>query len=98
MSSEPDTRGATIRERAHVHVPLNSKWLTAGQLRYLAVALEVLSSGTSADIRLIEGKLTKLGRESHNVQVVIDEGTPMAALDLQDELGTFLIVVTSDQF
>ena len=99
MSSEPDTRGATIRERAHVHVPLNSKWLTAGQLRYLAVALEVLSSGTSADIRLIiEGKLTELGRESHNVQVVIDEGTPMAALDLQDELGTFLIVATSDQF
>ena len=97
MSGESDTRGATIRERARVHVPLNSKRLTAGQLRRLAVALEVPSSGTSADIRLIiEGRLTKLGQEPHNVQVVIDEGTPMAALDLQDELGTFLTVLAED--
>ena len=51
----------------------------AGQLRHLVVALEVSSSGTSADIWLIiEGKLTKLGREPHNIQVVIDKGTPMA--------------------
>ena len=69
----------------------------AGQLCHLAVALEVLSSGTSADIRLIiEGKLTKLGWEPHNVHVVIDKGTPMAVLDFQDELGTFLTVQAED--
>ena len=97
MSGESNTRGATIRERARVHIPLNSKRLTAGQLRRLVVALEVPSSGTSADIRLIiEGRLTELGREPHNVQVVIDEGTPMAALDLQDESGTFLTVLAED--
>ena len=97
MSGESDTRGAIIRERARVHVPLNSKRLMAGQLRCLAVALEVPSSGASADIRLIiEGKLIELGREPHNVQVVIDEGTPMAALDLQDESGTFLTVLAED--
>ena len=80
MSGESYTRAATVREMGHVHVPLNSKWLTASQLRCLAVALEVLSSGTAADIRLIiEGKLS---RELHNVQAVIDEGTLMAALDL----------------
>ena len=57
----------------------------------------VLSSGASADIQLIiEGRLTKLGREPHNVQVVIDEGTPIAALDLQDESGTFLTVQDED--
>ena len=69
----------------------------AGQLHRLAVALEMPSSGTSADIRLmVEGKLNKLGRESHNIQVVIDEGMPMAALGLQDESGTFLIVQAED--
>ena len=61
------------------------------------MALEVPSSGASADIRLIiEGRLTELGRELHNVQVTIDEGTSMAALDLQDESGTFLTVQAED--
>ena len=94
MSGEADTRsGATIRERARVHVPLNSKRLTAGQLRRLAVALGVPSSGSPADIRLIiEGKLTELGREPQNVQVVMEEGTPTAGLRLQDESGTFVTV------
>ena len=61
MSSEADTRGPTIREWACIHVPLNSKQLTVGQLRCLVVVLEVPSSDTSAYIQLIiEGKLTKL--------------------------------------
>ena len=69
----------------------------AGQLCCLAVALEVPSSVTTADIRLIiEGKLTDLGQEPHNMQVVIDEGTPVAASDLQDALGTFLTVEAND--
>ena len=94
MSGEADTRsGATISERARVHVPLNSKRLTAGQLRRLAVALGVPSSGSPADVRLIiEGKLTELGREPQNVQVVMEEGTPTAGLRLQDESGTFVTV------
>ena len=61
------------------------------------MALEVPSSGASADIQLIiEGRLTELGREPHNVQVVLDECTPMVALDLQDESGTFLTVLAED--
>ena len=61
------------------------------------MALEVPSLATSADVQLIlEGKLTKLGQKPHNIQVVIDEGTPMAALDLQDESGTFLTVQDED--
>ena len=97
MSSESDTGSATIREGVYVLIPLNSKQLTAGQLRHSAVALEVLSSGTSADIRLIiEGKLTKLGRKPLNIEVAMDKGTPMAVLDLQDESGTFLTVQAED--
>ena len=69
----------------------------AGQLCCLAVALEVPSSDTTADIRLIiEGKLTDLGQEPHIVQVVIDEGMPVAASDLQDATGTFLTVEADD--
>ena len=81
------TQGCNNKGKACVHVPMNSKRLTAGQLHRLVVALEVPSSGTSADILLIiEGKLTKLGWALHNVHV-IDEGTPMAALDLQDKFS-----------
>ena len=69
----------------------------AGQLCCLAVAIEVPSSSTTADIRLIiEGKLIDLGQELHNVQVVIDEGTPVAASDLQDASGIFLTVEADD--
>ena len=94
MNDESDTRGATIRERAHVHI---SKRLKAGQLLCLVVALEVPSSATSADVQfIIEGKLTELGQKPHNTQVVIDKGLPMAVLDLQDESGTFLTVQTED--
>ena len=68
MNDESDTRGATIKERVHVHVPLNFNRLKAGQLLCLAVALEVPSSGTSNDVQLIiEGKLTELGQKPHNI-------------------------------
>ena len=46
MSDESDTTGTTIGERMHIHVSLNLKRLTAGQLRCLVAALEVLFSGS----------------------------------------------------
>ena len=78
---------------AHVHVPLNSRRLTAGQLRRLAMALEVPSSGNPADTRLIiEGKLAEMGRQPRNVQVVLEGGSPTAGLSLRDETGIFVTV------
>ena len=78
---------------AHVHVPLNSRRLTAGQLRRLTMALEVPSSGSPADTRLIiESKLADMGRQPWNVQVVLEGGSPMAALSLRDETGIFVTV------
>ena len=72
-----------IRKRMHIHVPLNSMRITAHQLHCLAMTLGVLSSDSPAGIQLIiEGKITKLGREPQNVQVIIEEGTPMAELHL----------------
>ena len=78
---------------AHVHVLLNSKRLTAGQLRRLAMALEVPSSGGPVDTRLIiEGKLAEMGRQPQNVQVVLEGTSPTAGLSLRDETGTFVTV------
>ena len=37
-----------------------------------------------------------MGQEPHNVQVVIDKGMPMGALDIQDESGTILTVQAED--
>ena len=43
-----------------------------------SVVLGVPSSGSSTDICLVtEGKITKLGWEPQNIQVVIEESKPM---------------------
>ena len=51
------------------------------------------SSGSINDLRLvIEGKITELGREPCNVQVLFEEHTSEAAFTLLDDSGEFLTV------
>ena len=51
------------------------------------------SSGSIDDLRLvIEGKITELGRELCNVQVLFEEHTSEAAFTLLDDSGQFLTV------
>ena len=53
-------------------LPLTSKRLTAVHLRRLAQVLEIPASAMIEDTRLmIDGKLTEIGKEPQNVQVII---------------------------
>ena len=62
-------------------------------LRRLSAELGLTSSGSIDDLRLvIEGKITELGREPCNVQVLFEEHTSEAAFTLVDDSGEFLTV------
>ncbi|KAL5481622.1 hypothetical protein EMCRGX_G021819 [Ephydatia muelleri] len=78
-------RGSTI-------LSLNSRRLTTAHIRQLAVALEIPTRASAADIlRMIEGKITEDGRDPFNVQVVVKEGEDGGILlQLQDAEGVFL--------
>ena len=62
-------------ERPCARLPINSKCLATQQIKWVAVALEILTTAS-----------TKLGREPRNVQVVV-EGMEMY---LCEEKGKFL--------
>ena len=70
-----DSGSATERgERPRTRLPLNSKRLTASQLKRLAAALEVPTTAAADEVRqMIEGKLAEGGREPPNVQVAQDD-------------------------
>ena len=72
-------------------VPLNSKRLTGVLLKQLAAALDVPTTATTEDLRrLINGKLTDLGREPMNVQVVLQRSSKGTTLTLRDVGGDFM--------
>ena len=75
-------------------LPLNSKRLLAAHVRQLARTLELPTTASANEIRqMIDGKLTEMGREPPNVQVVVQRelgGTLRARLYLQDESGVFM--------
>ena len=83
----------SARTQSHVRLPLNSSCITAGQLRRLSTALGLTSSDSIDDLRLvIESKITELGREPCNVQVLFEEHTSDAAFTLVEDSGEFLTV------
>lgn len=74
-------------------LPLNSRRLTGVHLQRLARRLELPTSASADETRLIiDGKLSEMGREPRNVQVMIAEPEVGGAecLWLQDETGVFL--------
>ena len=81
------------RERAKWYVPLNSMRVTAGQLRDLGAQLEVPTSSSIGDLRvMIEAKLREMDHEPGNVQVAHSRDPEDATLSLPDETGVFLVV------
>ena len=81
------------RERAKWYVPLNSTRVTAGQLRDLGAQLEVPTSSSIGDLRvMIEAKLREMDHEPGNVQVTLSRDPEDATLSLLDETGVLLVV------
>lgn len=82
MSEQAASRGSTSGST----VPLNFKWLTTKYIRQLAMALEIPTRPSAADIlSMIERKVREDGREPLDVQVVAKEVEGGAVqLQLQD--------------
>ena len=81
------------RERAKWYVPLNSTRVTAGQLCDLGAQLEVPTSSSVGDLRvMIEAKLREMDHEPSNVQVALPRDPEDTTISLLDDLGVFLVV------
>ena len=87
----------SVRSQSHVRMPLNLSRITAGQLHQLGKALGLTSSGSIDDQRLIvEGKISEMGHEPYNVQVVFEEYSSDASFQLCNEGYDFLTVPSAD--
>ena len=84
-------RGVQVRTAGRPF-PLNSKRLTSVYVATIARAMELPTKGSVAETRqMIEGKLSDIGREPANVQVVIEGGQDGAEhVSLVDVSGVFL--------
>ena len=72
-------------------LPLNSKRLTAVLIRQLARALEIPTTASLEDVRmLIDGKLEEMGHEPMNVQAVLRPGETVTNVALIGSDGQFL--------
>ncbi len=57
-------------------LPLNSRRLTASHMRQIAEALELPTKASPEELhQLIEGRLDDMGRQSRNVQAIVQETT-----------------------
>ena len=71
MAEEGDERYVELAPRGRP-LPLNSKRLTAAHVQQLARTLGLPTTASPDDIRqMIDGKLAEIGRETPNVQVVV---------------------------
>jgi len=69
---------------------LNSKRLTTAQLQRIARGLEVHTTARGDELRqMVDGKLTEMGKEPRNVQVIISGAERLL---LRDDNGVFLEV------
>ena len=72
-------------------LPLNSRRLTGATIKRIAQALDVPITASTAEIlQMVEAKLSDVGREPRNVQVLLGGAEPGSRLALEDETGTFL--------
>ncbi len=90
--------GRRVKRAPPIRLPLNSKRLKVGHLRRLAAAMGVPTTASADELRqLIDGTLTEKGRESSNVQVVLENADATAEFTLEDEGGQFLTVTTMEE-
>ena len=70
---ESGDRRGSLEHSPLMRMPLNSRRLTAGHLRRLAAALDVPTGASTDELRqVIDGKLAEEGRETQNIQVVLE--------------------------
>ena len=87
-------RGTDSMASPPVRLPLNSRRLTAAQIKRLGRALDLPTSASVEEVRqMIDGKLETLERHPNDVQVVIESSGTMA---LHDEGGEFLQIPVED--
>ena len=56
----------------HEGSPLDSRYFTGAELKFIAKAIDLPTSGSVDETHImISGKLKQMGRDPHNVQVVI---------------------------
>ena len=95
LPSAPDpaspTPSAPAGKMNETPFPLNSRRLTGLYLRSIAKALGLPTAGTAEETRvIIDGRLTEMGRDPRNVQVVVKSGPHGETLSLRDVDGTFV--------
>ena len=76
-----------------LRLPLNSKWLTAVHLRAITKAMDLLTTGSTNQVRQgIEGNLqTDKDRDISSTLVILTESTMISTvLSLADSGGVFL--------
>ena len=79
-------------------LPLNSKWLKSGHQQWLAKELGVPTAASVDELRqMIDGKLTEEGKETRNVQAMLEGADPTAELSLVDAEGRFLVVPMEEE-
>ena len=67
--------------------------MKSGHLRRLAKELGVPTAASTDELRqMIDGKLAEEGKETRNVQVVLEGADPTAEFSLVDAEGRFLVV------
>ena len=77
-----------------LRLPLNSKHVTATQIKRVSRALGLPTSASTEEVRqMIEGKLEDQSRQLSDVQVVVQ---PPGKISLHDEGGEFLAIPPED--
>ena len=91
-AAPPDSTPAIISADAYeITFPLNSRRLTGLYLRSIAKAIGLPATGTVEQTRvIIDGKLTEMGRDLRNVQVVVRSWERGETLLFRDMDGAFV--------
>ena len=79
-------------------LPLNSKWLKSGHQRRLAKELGVPTAASVDELhQMIDGKLTEEGKETRNIQAMLEGADPTAEFSLVEAEGRFLVVPMEEE-
>ena len=93
LAPDPATPTPSIPAGKMIETPfsLNSRRLTGLYLRSIAKAIGLPTADTAEETHvIIDGRLTEMGRDPRNVQVVVRSGPHGETLSLRDVEGTFV--------
>ena len=94
MDPNSEVTGSDSVATQPIRLPLNSRHLTAAQIKRLGRALELPTSASVEEVRqMIDGKLKDRERQPFDVQVIIKSSR---AMSLHNEGGGFLVLPVED--